>query len=45
VWIVGGGSGHGFKMGPAMGEHVASLVLDDATPEPSFSLSRPALRE
>ena len=27
VWIVGGGSGHGFKMGPAVGEMVASLVL------------------
>ncbi|HEX2718077.1 MAG TPA: FAD-dependent oxidoreductase, partial [Gemmatimonadaceae bacterium] len=23
VWLVGGGSGHGYKMGPALGEHVA----------------------
>ena len=30
VWIVGGGSGHGFKMGPAVGEMVASLVLGRA---------------
>lgn len=40
VWFVGGGSGHGFKMGPAMGAHVASLVLDDAAPEPLFALGR-----
>ena len=26
VWIVGGGSGHGFKHGPAVGEHVADLL-------------------
>jgi sarcosine oxidase len=40
VWIVGGGSGHGFKMGPAVGEMVASLVLDDATSDPQFRLAR-----
>jgi monomeric sarcosine oxidase len=40
VWIAGGGSGHGFKMGPAVGEIVASLVLGDATPDPRFSLAR-----
>jgi monomeric sarcosine oxidase len=40
VWIVGGGSGHGFKMGPAMGEIVASLVLGTAKPDPFFSLAR-----
>ena len=27
AWIVGGGSGHGFKHGPAVGEYLASLVL------------------
>ncbi|MEP6680743.1 MAG: FAD-dependent oxidoreductase [Chloroflexota bacterium] len=27
AWIVGGGSGHGFKHGPAMGEHLCALVL------------------
>ncbi|HVE65880.1 MAG TPA: FAD-dependent oxidoreductase, partial [Thermoanaerobaculia bacterium] len=26
VWIAGGGSGHGFKMGPAVGERIANLV-------------------
>jgi glycine/D-amino acid oxidase-like deaminating enzyme len=40
VWIVGGGSGHGFKMGPALGELVAGLVLKDGTPDPHFRLSR-----
>ncbi len=27
AWIAGGGSGHGFKHGPAMGEHLSALVL------------------
>ncbi|HKD03248.1 MAG TPA: FAD-dependent oxidoreductase [Terriglobales bacterium] len=27
IWIVGGGSGHGFKHGPALGEMVAARVL------------------
>jgi sarcosine oxidase len=38
VWLVGGGSGHGFKHGPALGEYVAK-VIDGAVPaEPRFSL-------
>ena len=40
VWIVGGGSGHGYKLGPAVGEHAAGLVLGDAEPLPRFSFSR-----
>jgi glycine/D-amino acid oxidase-like deaminating enzyme len=40
VWIVGGGSGHGFKMGPALGETVASYVLGTAPPDATFSLAR-----
>src|SRR6185436_1950663 len=28
TWIVGGGSGHGFKHGPAIAERVASALLD-----------------
>ena len=40
VWLVGGGSGHGFKLGPALGEHVAQCVLDLAKPEPLFSIGR-----
>ena len=39
VWIVGGGSGHGFKHGPAVGEYVAGMISGDGTPEPRFSLS------
>ncbi len=40
VWLVGGGSGHGFKHGPAVGEYVAARVRHDATAkiEPRFSL-------
>ena len=40
VWIAGGGSGHGFKMGPVIGEMVASAVLGLAAPDPAFSLAR-----
>jgi len=40
VWLVGGGSGHGFKLGPALGEHAAQCVLEMATPEPMFSIKR-----
>jgi glycine/D-amino acid oxidase-like deaminating enzyme len=37
VWLIGGGSGHGFKMGPALGEYVARLVLDGETPHQRFT--------
>lgn len=40
VWLVGGGSGHGYKHGPALGEHVAGLVTATVEPEPRFALSR-----
>jgi monomeric sarcosine oxidase len=40
VWLIGGGSGHGFKLSPALGEHIAELVLDAATPDPFFGLKR-----
>jgi glycine/D-amino acid oxidase-like deaminating enzyme len=40
VWIAGGGSGHGFKLGPAVGEHVAALAAGDVEPYPRFSLER-----
>ncbi len=40
VWIVGGGSGHGFKHGPALGEMVAKLVLRDETADPLYRLAR-----
>jgi sarcosine oxidase len=38
VWIAGGGSGHGFKHGPAVGRHVADLI-EGATPDPQFQLA------
>jgi glycine/D-amino acid oxidase-like deaminating enzyme len=40
AWLVGGGSGHGFKMGPALGEHVAALVQGQASVEPRFAYTR-----
>ena len=40
VWLAGGGSGHGYKMGPAVGEHMARLVLGLSEPEAKFSLGR-----
>jgi sarcosine oxidase len=39
VWLVGGGSGHGFKHGPALGEYVSKRILGTITPEPRFSLA------
>jgi len=40
VWIAGGGSGHGFKHGPAIGEMMSELILKERKPEPIFSLKR-----
>jgi glycine/D-amino acid oxidase-like deaminating enzyme len=40
VWIAGGGSGHGFKMGPLVGEMLAGGVLNGAAPDPAFSVAR-----
>jgi glycine/D-amino acid oxidase-like deaminating enzyme len=38
AWIVGGGSGHGFKHGPAVGEYLAGLVRGERTADsdPAF---------
>lgn len=40
AWLVGGGSGHGFKHGPAVGELAADLVLGRRSPDPVFGLAR-----
>jgi sarcosine oxidase len=40
VWIVGGGSGHGFKHGPVMGEMVADAVLSKQMPPTEMGLGR-----
>ena len=39
VWLVGGGSGHGFKHGPAMGEYVAGILTGTVSAEERFSLA------
>jgi sarcosine oxidase len=38
VWLLGGGSGHGFKHGPALGEYVADLLDGTEQPDPRFRL-------
>lgn len=38
VWVAGGGSGHGFKHGPVIGEHVADLVTGTAAPAERFAI-------
>jgi glycine/D-amino acid oxidase-like deaminating enzyme len=40
VWIAGGGSGHGFKHGPAFGEMASDAVLGVKAPPSEFGLSR-----
>ncbi len=39
VWIAGGGSGHGFKHGPAVGEYLADVLAARRPPEPRFALA------
>ena len=38
VLLVGGGSGHGFKHGPAVGQHVADVLAGRSGLEPRFAL-------
>ena len=38
VWIFGGGSGHGFKHGPALAEYVQELLEERAQPDARFAL-------
>jgi sarcosine oxidase len=40
VWIVGGGSGHGFKHGPAVGQLAAKLILKDREADAIWRLAR-----
>jgi glycine/D-amino acid oxidase-like deaminating enzyme len=40
VWLVGGGSGHGFKHGPVMGEMVCDAVLGTKDPPVEMGLGR-----
>ena len=39
VWLAGGGSGHGFKHGPAVGEYLAGRILGTQAAEPRFSFA------
>ena len=39
VWLVGGGSGHGFKHGPALGAYVADRITKGGPTDVKFSLS------
>ena len=39
VWLVGGGSGHGFKHGPALGEYAAEKIISGGEVENRFSLA------
>jgi sarcosine oxidase len=39
VWLVGGGSGHGFKHGPSLGEYVAARITQGGAIDPRFSLA------
>ena len=44
VWLVGGGSGHGFKHGPVIGEYVAARIEGKREGiEPRFSLATKAI--
>jgi sarcosine oxidase len=40
VWLMGGGSGHGFKHGPALGEMMAELILREREPQTIWKLDR-----
>jgi glycine/D-amino acid oxidase-like deaminating enzyme len=40
VWLLGGGSGHGFKHGPAIGELMAELILKNKELEVGWRLDR-----
>lgn len=38
VWLMGGGSGHGFKHGPALAERMEAWLTATEPPEPRFAL-------
>ena len=39
LWIAGGGSGHGFKHGPAVGEYLTQRIENKIAENPRFSLA------
>jgi glycine/D-amino acid oxidase-like deaminating enzyme len=40
VWLLGGGSGHGFKHGPALGERMAETILRSRAVDECWRLAR-----
>lgn len=38
AWVAGGGSGHGFKHGPAVGRYMADLIEERRAPDATFAL-------
>jgi len=40
VWLLGGGSGHGFKLSPALGEMAAAAILRGSDVPAAFKLDR-----
>jgi sarcosine oxidase len=45
VWLLGGGSGHGFKHGPALGEMMAELIVRDGEADAVWRISRFSMRK
>jgi sarcosine oxidase len=45
VWLAGGGSGHGFKHGPAVGEYLAGQMNGQGAAEARFSLASKATQQ
>jgi len=45
VWLVGGGSGHGLKHGPMVGQYVAEHLTSGADPEPLFAYAAKGTRQ
>jgi glycine/D-amino acid oxidase-like deaminating enzyme len=43
VWLAGGGSGHGFKHGPAVGEYIRQRIDGEIAHNPKFSLATKTL--
>jgi len=43
VWLAGGGSGHGFKHGPAVGEYIRQRIDGEIANNPKFSLATKTL--
>lgn len=40
LWIAGAGTGHAYKLGPAIGKHLAGCILKGEATEPKLSIQR-----